>query len=128
MKTLISGLPGLPPAAGPYSSAVVAEGKFGFVSGILPYSHEKKAVVRGTIEEQTELVIDNVRRIVEAAGSTLEDVVNCKVYLSAFNQETFKAMNGVYERYFGTSKPSRTTLGVQLLNVDVEIDCIFRLN
>lgn len=127
MKKPVSGLPGFPPAIGPYSSAVIAEGKFAFISGTLPYCHEAKALVRGSIAEQTELVLQNIKAIVEGVGASLNDVVNCKVYLQPFDQDSFKAMNSVFENYFGESKPSRSTIGVQLPNADVEIDCIVRV-
>lgn len=127
VKKLVSGLPGFPPAAGPYSSAVIAEGKFAFVSGTLPYCHEAKAIVRGSIGEQTERVLQNIKNIVEGLGATLDDVVNCKVYIQPFDADSFKAMNEVFEKYFGESKPSRSTIGVQLPNADVEIDCIVRV-
>lgn len=127
VKKLVSGLPGFPPAIGPYSSAVIAEGKFAFVSGTLPYCHETKGIVRGSIAEQTELTLKNLKAIVEGIGATMNNVVNCKVYIQPFDQDSFKAMNEVYARYFGESKPSRSTIGVQLPNADIEIDCIVQL-
>jgi 2-iminobutanoate/2-iminopropanoate deaminase len=127
MKQCIAGLPSIPPAIGPYSSAVIAEGKFVFVSGVLPYDFERKSIVRGTLEEQTVLVLTALKQVVEASGGNLDQVVSCRVYLQQLTETNFKTMNTVYERFFGTSKPARTTIGCQLLNVDVEIDCVVQL-
>ena len=51
-------------------------------------------------------------------------MVSCRVYLQPLDGQTFAEMNGVYEEFFGPSKPARTTVGTQLLNIDVEIDCV----
>lgn len=124
MKKCIAEVPGGAPAIGPYSPAVLAEGRYLFVSGQLPYCPERKEIVRGTIAEQTELVLQNVKRALEAGGATLNDVVSCRVYLQPFNKENFQAMNEVYEKFFGESKPARATLGAQFPHFDVEIECV----
>ncbi|MEO6054005.1 MAG: Rid family detoxifying hydrolase [Chthoniobacterales bacterium] len=116
-----------PVAAGPYSLGVVAEGKFVFVSGQIPYDAEKKAIVRGTITEQTELVLGNMEKIVKAAGGSLKDVVSCRVFLQTFDREVFNEMNAVYMKYFGDHKPARSTVGVGLLGFDVKIECIAKI-
>jgi 2-iminobutanoate/2-iminopropanoate deaminase len=123
-KQCISSIPGGAPAIGPYSPAVIAEGKFVFVSGQIPYDPVAGGIVRGTVAEQTRLVLENMRRALEAAGATLDDVVSCRVYLQPLSDESFSAMNRIYEVYFGTSKPARATLGAQLLNFDVEIEAV----
>ena len=51
-------------------------------------------------------------------------MVSCRVYLAEFTKENFQAMNEVYARYFGESKPARATVGAQLLGFDVEIECV----
>ena len=124
MKTLLRNIPDGPPAMGPYSLGVMAEGKFLFVSGITPFDPASGKVERGTIARQTELVLENIKKILNAAHASFVDVVSCRVYLSNFTPETFKEMNDVYVKYFGESLPTRATLGVQLLGFDVEIECI----
>jgi 2-iminobutanoate/2-iminopropanoate deaminase len=103
---------------------VIAEGRFLFVSGQGPYSPQTGKYERGTIEQQTELTLNNVKAIVAAAGGKMENVVSCRVFLQPLDTQTFAAMNGVYATFFGPNPPVRTTVGCQLLNIDVEIDCI----
>lgn len=124
MKQTISTFPDAPPALGPYSLGVLAEGKFLFVSGMTPYDPAAGKIVRGSIAEQTDLVLRNVVGVLTAGGATLHDVVSCRVYLSDLTPENFRAMNEVYTRFFGESKPARATVGIQLLGFDVEIECV----
>ncbi len=124
MKQTISTFPDAPPALGPYSLGVLAEGKFLFVSGMTPYDPAAGKIVRGSIAEQTDLVLRNVEGVLKAGGATLSDVVSCRVYLSDLTPENFRAMNEVYSRFFGESKPARATVGTQLLGFDVEIECV----
>lgn len=125
MKTPIAPFPGSPPALGPYSLGVVGEGKFIFVSGMTPYDPAIGKIDRGSITKQTELVLENVKNVLEAGGGTLADVVSCRVYLADLTPENFKEMNDVYARYFMESKPARATIGAQLPpGFDVEIECI----
>ena len=124
MKSPIAPFAGSPPALGPYSLGVVAEGKFVFVSGMTPYDPATGKIEGGSIARQTELVLENVKNVLQAGGATLADVVSCRVYLSDLTKENFQAMNEVYGRYFGESKPARATLGAQLPGFDVEIECV----
>lgn len=125
MKAPIAPFAGSPPALGPYSLGVVAEGRFVFVSGMTPYDPALGKIDRGTIARQTELVIENIRNVLAEGGASLADVVSCRVYLSALTPENFQAMNEVYARYFGESKPARATVGAQLPpGFDVEIECV----
>lgn len=127
MKTVISQVPNGPRAAGPYSLGVIAEGKFLFVSGQGPFNAKIGKYDRGSIEEQTELTLQNVKAIVEAGGGKMENVVSCRVYLQPLDANTFAQMNRVYQKFWGDQPPARTTIGAQLLNMDVEIDCIVAL-
>ena len=114
---------GLKPG-GPYALGVVAEGKFLFVSGQGPYCVEKKAFVLGSVEEQTTLTLKNVQRVIEAAGGSIKNIVSARVYLQMHTEKTWNEMNKAFEAFFGEHKPVRTTIGAQLLNIDVEIDVV----
>jgi 2-iminobutanoate/2-iminopropanoate deaminase len=109
-------------AGGPYSIGVVAEGKFLFVSGQGPYCPERKCFVLGSVEEQTRMTLRNVQRVIEAAGGDIKNVVSARVYLQMHTEKTWNEMNKAFEEFFGEHKPVRTTIGAQLLNIDVEID------
>lgn len=124
---LLTEVPNAAPAAGPYSLGIIAEGKFLYVSGQGPYDPVSKKLVRGDIAQQTELVLQAIKRIVEAAGASIENIVNCRVYLQPLTPETFQAMNAVYGQFFGSHRPTRTTVGATLLNMDVEIDAVVAL-
>jgi len=124
MKAPISPFPGSPPALGPYSLGVVAQGNFIFISGMTPYDPATGKIERASIARQTELVLENVKKVLAAGGASLAAVVSSRVYLSNLTPENFKEMNEVYQRYFGDSKPARATIGAQLLGFDVEIECV----
>ena len=108
-----------PKAIGPYSQAVTA-GDFIFLSGQIPINPDTGELVTGTIEEQTQMVIQNLELVLEAAGSSIEMVVKTTVYLKAMSD--FAAMNGIYESHFGGSKPARATVEVSRLPKDVKIE------
>ena len=128
MKTTHRSIPDCPPALGPYSLAVSTTGPLLFVSGMTPWSPATDKIERGTITEQTRLVLENIRRVVEGAGASLEKTVSCRVYLSTLTPETFREMNAVYGEYFGGDHPpARATVGTQLLGFDVEIECVVAL-
>jgi 2-iminobutanoate/2-iminopropanoate deaminase len=124
VKSPLAAFSGSPPALGPYSLAVAASGKFLFVSGMTPYDPATGKIESGSISQQTQLVLENIKSVLSAGGASLDDVVSCRVYLSTLNPESFREMNEVYVRYFGESKPARATIGAQLLGFDVEIECV----
>ena len=124
MKTPVAAFPGSPPALGPYSLAVRAEGTFLVVSGMTPFDPVTGKIDRGRISRQTGLVLENIKNVLAAGGASLADVVSCRVYLSNLAPENFREMNEVYARYFDESKPARATIGAQLLGFDVEIECV----
>jgi len=113
----------LPAPKGPYSPAVRAGG-FLFVSGQGPVDPGTGEVLRGPIQQQTELVLTNIKTILEAAGSSLDKVVKANVYLD--NIEDFAAMNKVYAAFFPKHPPARTTIQAANLplGIGVEIDVI----
>jgi 2-iminobutanoate/2-iminopropanoate deaminase len=112
-----------PKAIGPYSQAIRANG-FVFLSGQIPLDPTTQQVVEGDAAVQTERVLENLKAVVEAAGSSIQRVVKTTVFLADMND--FAAMNEVYSRYFVTHRPARSTVEVARLpkNVRVEIDLI----
>lgn len=112
-----------PKAIGPYSQAIKANG-FVFVSGQIPLDPQTQQLVTGDIARQTERVMENLKGIVEAAGSSLERVVKTTVYLKDLGD--FAAMNEVYGRYFTSNPPARATVEAARLpkGARVEIELI----
>jgi 2-iminobutanoate/2-iminopropanoate deaminase len=112
-----------PQAIGPYSQAIKANG-FIFISGQIALDPATKQIVEGDIRVQTERVLENLKGIVEAAGSSLDRVVKTTVFLKDMGE--FAAMNEVYARYFPKDPPARATVEVARLprDVRVEIDLI----
>ena len=97
-------------------------GDFIFVSGQGPLDPATGQIVGETIEEQTARVLENIKAILEAGGATLGDVVKVSAHLS--DLAMFERYNKVYASYFPDPKPTRTTVGSQLLGILVEIDAI----
>jgi len=108
-----------PKAIGPYSQAVKANG-FIFVSGQIPLDPRTQEIGEGGVAAQTERVLENLKGIVEAAGSSLDRVVKTTVYLQ--DLADFAAMNEVYGRYFPASPPARATVEVARLPKDVRVE------
>jgi len=112
-----------PKAIGPYSQAVKANG-FVFLSGQIALDPVTQQIVEGDVRVQTERVLENLKAIVEAAGSSIQRVVKTTVFLADMND--FAAMNEVYGRYFVEQRPARSTVEAARLprDVRVEIDLI----
>lgn len=112
-----------PKAIGPYSQAIRANG-FIFVSGQIALDPRTQELVSGDIIVQTERVLENVKGILQAAGSSIEKVVRSTVFLADMNE--FASMNQVYARYFRQDPPARSTVQAARLprDVRVEIDVI----
>ncbi|MBE2190012.1 MAG: RidA family protein [Desulfobulbaceae bacterium] len=108
-----------PAPIGPYSQAVRAEGKFIFISGQIPFTHEGILVGDG-ISIQTQQSIRNIAAILESVGLTLENVVKTTVLLK--NMEHFADMNEMYNQFFETSKPARAAYEVARLPKDVLVE------
>ncbi len=112
-----------PPAIGPYSQAVVANG-FVFCTGQVAIDPHGDHIVEGDIKTQTHRVIQNLGAVLSAAGSGLSHVVRTTVFLTRFSD--FEAMNEVYAQYFTETLPARSTVQVGALprGLLVQIDCI----
>ena len=112
-----------PAAIGPYSQAVVAGGVV-YASGQIPLDPKTGEVERGDVGTQTHRVFRNLRAVLQAAGSDLDHVLRCTVYLS--DMADFGTVNGIYAEYFGDHRPARATVQAAGLpkGVDVEIDAI----
>src|SRR2546430_3087326 len=104
MKTVITTDVGGRPV-GPYSQAIRANGLI-FVSGQIPFDPEIDAIVDGGIAAQTDRVLRNVAAILTAAGSSMDKVVRCNVFLT--NMSDFSSMNEVYAPFFPENPPART--------------------
>jgi len=111
-----------PAAIGPYNQGIVAGG-FLFTSGQLPID-PVSGEIPTTIEEQTKLVLENLKAIIEASGSSIDKVVKCTVYLQDMND--FATMNKIYATYFKENPPARACVEVSKMakNALVEIDAI----
>lgn len=112
-----------PKAIGPYSQAVRANG-FLFVSGQIPLDPKTQQLVDGKTSVQAERVLENLKGILESAGSSMDRVVKTTIFLADIND--FGAVNEVYARYFDTNLPARSTVEASKLprNVRIEIDAI----
>lgn len=115
--------PNAPQAIGPYAQGVAAGGLL-FLSGQVPIDPETGALVKGTVRDEVTRVLENLRGVLEAAGSGLHRVVKTTVYLTDLGD--FQAMNEVYARAFGDNRPARATVQVAALpkGARVEIDAI----
>lgn len=108
-----------PRAIGPYSQAVVAGG-FVFASGQIPLDPQTGEFVAGGVAEQTEQVLINLIAVLEAAGSSLDQVVKTTVFLA--DMKDFAAMNEVYGRYFSAEPPARATVEAARLPRDARVE------
>ena len=122
MRQAVSPAGAAKPSA-PYSPAIL-EGGFVYVSGQGPLDSKTGEYVKGDIQSETRRVFENIKAILEAAGSSLDKVVKCNVYLRDIKD--FAAMNEVYATFFSAPAPARTTIQAGALprGFAVEIDCI----
>jgi len=114
-----------PRPQGVYSQAIVSEGLV-FVAGQACVNPRTNQLELGDIKSETRRTLENIRAILEGAGSSLRDVVRVGVFLADMND--FAAMNEVYKQFFPEDPPARTTVGVQLGKIKIEIDCIARVS
>ncbi len=109
---------------GPPLSPVVRAGDFLFVSGMPPKDYETGDMVSGDIETQTRKVLDNLKMVLEASGSSLDKVVKTTVFSA--NAAYFGLINEIYREYFPKDFPARTfvTVGSWPAPFDIEIECV----
>jgi 2-iminobutanoate/2-iminopropanoate deaminase len=112
-----------PEPIGPYSQAVQFE-KLIFTSGQIAINPENNELIAGDVEDQTRQVLENLRAVLEAANASLDTVIKTTIFLK--NMADFVKVNNVYDSFFGSSVPARSTVEVARLPKDVlvEIDCI----
>ena len=115
--------PGAPRAVGPYSQAIVV-GDWLVLSGPIPLDPSTSQMVTGDIDVLTRRVLDNIRAILEAAGSSMDRVVKATIYLA--DMADFQAMNEIYATYFSEPMPARSTVQAAALprQARVEIDVV----
>ncbi len=112
-----------PAPVGPYSQAIQV-GPWLFLSGQIAIDPATQQFVGGSVEEQTERVMENLRAVVEAAGGSLEDLVQVTIYIK--DMSLFPRVNQVYARYVGAHPPARATVAVADLprGADIEVAAV----
>lgn len=108
-----------------YSQAIVSGGKVYASGSIGLSSSEPGKLVEGGVQPQTRAALENIAKVLKAAGSGLEHIVKANVYLANLPRD-FKPMNEIYLEFFPNDPPARTCIGVAALplGADVEIECI----
>jgi 2-iminobutanoate/2-iminopropanoate deaminase len=122
MKKIISA-DRAPKTIGPYSQAVVANG-FAFLSGQIPIDPETNQLIDGDVVAQTVRVLENLKIVLEACGSSLAQVVKTTVFVKDLGE--FTKINDAYAQYFPENPPARATVEAARLprDVKVEIECV----
>lgn len=108
-----------PQAIGPYSQAILV-GDMLFCSGQIPINPATGEVVRGSIEEQTRQVLDNLGAVLKEAGMDYQDVVSVTLFLD--DMENFSRINQVYAEYFKEHPPARSTVAAARLPRDAGVE------
>ena len=118
MKTIIS-TDKAPQAIGPYSQAVEVNGVI-YTSGMIPINPADGTLVTGSVEEQAEQALKNLKALIEESGSSMDKVIKTTVFIKDMND--FAKINEVYARYFTDNYPSRSCVEVARLPKDVLIE------
>lgn len=108
-----------PKAIGPYSQGIKAKG-FVFCSGQIPINPKTGELITGSITEQTRQCLSNIKGVIEAAGSSMNKIVKCTVFLR--NMDDFAEMNAEYTKWFSNPAPARAAVQVARLPKDVGIE------
>jgi 2-iminobutanoate/2-iminopropanoate deaminase len=112
-----------PAAIGPYSQGILVNDTL-YVSGQIAIDPDTGSMITGSVEEETERVLDNLGAVLQAASMDYENVVRCEVFLTDVND--YAQVNEVYTRYFNETPPARQAVQVAALprNARVEVSCI----
>ena len=116
--------PDAPRPRGIYSQAIVADG-FVFVAGQLPVNPKTNELELGDVKSEARLTLRNLQAVLQAAGSSLRDIVRIGVFLA--DLKDFAALNEVFAEFFPEDPPARTTVAAMLPKIKIEIDCIARV-
>ena len=105
-------------------SVCVRAGGFLFISGLPPLDLETGSIAQGDIAAQTEQVMENIKHTLESAGSSLDRVVKCQVFVT--NAAYYRIVNEIYGRYFPHDPPARTFVAMSSwpMELDIEIECV----
>jgi 2-iminobutanoate/2-iminopropanoate deaminase len=109
-----------PAPIGPYSQAVLVDGKFLYLAGQIPTDPISGKIVDGDVKVQTRQVLKNIEAVLLAAGASFQSVVKTTVFLKDMND--FAAMNEVYSEFLSTSAPARSTIEVARLPRDARVE------
>ena len=109
-----------PKPIGPYSQAIVVDGKFVYTAGQVAIDPATNQVVEGDIKVQTRQVLNNIQEVLKAAGSSMNSVVKTTVFLKDLND--FAAMNEAYAEFFSGSVPARSMVEVARLPRDMKVE------
>ena len=112
-----------PEAVGPYSQAIKID-RFVFCSGQVPLDPGSGDLVEGSVADQTNRAMENLKAVLHEAGATFDDVVKVTVYLT--DMDDFTEFNAVYAQFFSNDPPARATVGVAGLpkGARVEVECV----
>jgi 2-iminobutanoate/2-iminopropanoate deaminase len=116
-----------PQAIGPYSQAVRFDNLL-FISGQIPLEPESGEIVKGDIKAQTKQILENLKGVLTAGGSSLDNVLRTTIFLT--DLEDYADVNEMYTQFFEKSMPARSTVQVSRLPMEVriEIDAIAGIN
>jgi 2-iminobutanoate/2-iminopropanoate deaminase len=109
-----------PAPIGPYSQAILVDGKFLFTAGQGPMDPKTGKIVEGDIKAQTRQTLKNIEAILVAGGASLSSVIKTTVFLKDMNE--FAAMNEVYAEFLGTAAPARSTVEAARLPRDIHVE------
>ena len=109
-----------PSPIGPYSQAILVDGKFLYTAGQGPMDPGTGKIVEGDIKDQTRQVMKNLEAILSAGGASLASVIKTTVFLKDMNE--FAAMNDVYAEFLGAAAPARSTIEAARLPRDIRVE------
>jgi len=109
-----------PAPVGAYNQGAIANGNFVFTAGQIPIDPVTNKVIEGTFEEQVARVLENIKAILEDAGTSMDNLVKLTVFMKDLNN--FSKVNEVFNQYLSENAPARSAVQVSRLPLDVEIE------